>query len=122
MTENGEAVANEETEPGETHDTRPGPSAFKKLYLASLGGGVVIQEESGKLFEYLVERGTPLEEPVRQRVANARDQIARDVKRAGKAVNRAVGRVVSRHSSPKDEEIAELSAAVDRLQDRMGRL
>ena len=122
MIKNGEAGATEETEPDETHDTKPGPSAFKKLYLATLGGGVVIQEESGRLFEYLVGRGTPLEEPVRQHVADARDQVANDVKRARNAVNRAVGQVVSRHSSPKDEEIAELSATVDCLQERMGRL
>ena len=105
-------VANVETEPtGATDDTAPGPSALKRLYLATLGGGVVIREESGKLFEYLVERGTPLEEPVRRHVANAREKI-----------NRAVGRVVSRHSDPKAAEIADLSAAADRLQERMERL
>ena len=38
MIKNGEAGATEETEPDETHDTKPGPSAFKKLYLATLGG------------------------------------------------------------------------------------
>ena len=116
-------VAKLETEPtAETDDTEPGPSALKRLYLATLGGGVVIREESGKLFEYLVERGTPVEEPVRQHVAHAREKIDRDVARAGTAVNRAVGRVVSRHSDPKREEITELSAAVDRLQERMDRL
>ena len=105
-------VANGETEPaGATDDTEPGPSALKRLYLATLGSGVVIREESGKLFEYLVERGTPLDEPVRQHVANARETI-----------DRAVGRVVRRHSDPKEEEIAELSAAADRLQERMDRL
>ena len=105
-------VANVETEPtGATDDTEPGPSALKRLYLATLGGGVVTREESGKLFEYLVKRGTPLEEPVGRHVANAREKI-----------NRAVGRVVSRHSDPKAEEIAELSAAADRLQYRMERL
>ncbi len=115
-------VANVETEPAATDDTEPGPSALKRLYLATMGSGVVIREESGKLFEYLVERGTPLEEPVRQHVANAREQIARDLARAGKAVNRAVDRVVRRHADPKEEEIAELSAAADRLQERMERL
>ena len=70
----------------------------------------------------MVERGTPLEQPVRQHVADAREQVARDVKRAATAVNRAVGRVVSRHADPKEEEIAELSAAADRLQERMERL
>ena len=71
----------------------------------------MIREESGKLFEYLVERGTPLEEPVRQHVANAREKI-----------DLAVGRVVRRHSDPKEEELADLSAAADRLQERMDRL
>ena len=104
-----------ETKPGATDDTEPGPSALKRLYLATLGSGDAIREESGKLFERMVERGTPLEEPVRQHVADAREQIARDVKRA-------VGRVVSRHADPKEEEIAELSAATDRLQERMERL
>ena len=103
--------ANVETEPGTTDNTEPGPSALKRFYLATLGAGVVIREEGGKLFEYLVERGTPLEEPVREHVANAREKI-----------DRAVGRVVRRHSDPKEEEIAELSAAADRLQERMERL
>ncbi len=116
-------VANVETEPtGATDDTEPGPSALKRLYLATLGGGIVIREQSGTLFEYLVERGAPLEEPVRQHVANAREKIDRDVARAGKAVKRAVDRLVSRHSDPQGEEIAELSAAADRLQKRMERL
>ena len=104
-------VANVETEPGTTDDTEPGPSALKRLYLATLGGGIVIREESGKLFEYLVERGTPLEEPVRRHVAGARESI-----------NRTVGRVVRRHADPKAEEIAELSATADRLEKRMERL
>ena len=105
-------VANVDTEPtGATDDTGQGPSALKKLYLATLGGGIVIREESGKLFDYLVERGTPLEEPVRRHVANAREKI-----------DRAVGRVVSRHSTPKAGEVAELSAEADRLQERMERL
>ncbi len=104
--------ANVQTErTGATDDTEPGPSALKRLYLATLGGGIVIREESGKLFEYLVERGTPLEEPVRQHVANALEKI-----------EHAVGRVVSRHSDPKEAEIAELSAAADRLEERMERL
>ena len=111
-----------ETESTGASDDTPGPSALRRLYLATLGGGVVVREQSGKLFEYLVERGTPLEEPVAQYVANARENIERDVARAGKAVNRAVGRAGSRHSDPKGEEIAELSAAADRLQERMERL
>ena len=104
-------VTTVETEPSATNDTEPGPTALKRIYLATLGGGVVIREESGKLFEYRVERGTPLEEPVRQHVANAAE-----------AVNRAVGRVVNRHSDPKAEEIAKLSAEADRLRERIERL
>ena len=114
---------NTEAEPtSTTDDTMIGPTTLKKLYLATLGAGVVIREESGKVFEHLVERGTPLEEPVRQHVANVRDRIDRDMTRAGKAVNRAVDRVVTRYSAPKEEEIAELSVAADRLQERMERL
>ena len=105
-------VTNAETEPtGATAETEQGPSALKKLYLATLGGGIVVKEESSKLFQYLVERGTPLEEPVRRRVVDAREKI-----------DRAVGRVVSRHSTPKAGEVAELSAEADRLQERMERL
>ena len=87
-------VASEVKQIGETVDTDVGPSPLKKIYLATLGAGVVMREEGGKLFEHLVERGTPLEEPVRQHVANAREQIDRDVTRAGQAINRAVGRVL----------------------------
>ncbi len=116
-------VTNAETEPtGATAETEQGPSALKKLYLATLGAGVVIREESPKLFEYLVERGTPLEEPVRQHLANARERIDHDVERAGKAVNRAVGRVVRRYSRAKEDEIDELSAEVDDLEERAERL
>ena len=85
-------VANVETEPtGATDNTAPGPSALKRLYLATLGGGVVIREESGKLFEYLVERGTPLDEPVRQHLANARETIDR----ADRAIARRSSRGVA---------------------------
>ena len=116
-------TANADAEPtGATGDTTLGPSALKKLYLATLGAGVVIREESGKLFEHLVERGTPLEEPVRQHVASAREKIDRDVTRAAKAVNRAVDRVVTRYSNPKEKEIAELTVAADRLEERMKQL
>ena len=107
---------------GVIDDTEEGPSPLKRLYLATLGAGVVIREESPKLFEYLVERGTPLEEPVRQHVADARERIDRDVERAGKAVNRAVGRVVRRYSRAKEEDVEELSAEVDDLEERAERL
>ena len=116
-------VANVEVETnGAIDDTEQGPSSLKRLYLATLGAGVVIREESPRLFEYLVERGTPLEEPVRQHLANARERIDHDVERAGKAVNRAVGRVVRRYSGPKKEEIDGLSAEVDGLRERAERL
>jgi hypothetical protein len=92
-------VASEVKQIGATVDTEVRPSPLKKLYLATLGAGVVIREEGGKLFEHLVERGTPLEEPVRQHVANAREQIDRDVTLAGAAINRAVGRVLRRDSA-----------------------
>ena len=103
---------NPKTEPaGAADDTTEGPSALKKIYQATLGGGAVIKEESVKLFDYLVERGAPLEEPVRQHVANAREKI-----------DRAVGRAVNRSSNQEEEKIAELSAAADRLRERAERL
>ena len=115
-------VANVESEPSDATDASElGQRALRRLFLATLGAGVVFREESGKLFEYLVERGTPLEKPVRRRVATARETIARDVARADQAVRRAVGRIVSRHSDPR-AEIAELSEAADRLQARIERL
>ena len=116
-------TANTDAEPtAATDDNTPEPTALKKLYLATLGAGVVIREESGKLFEHLVERGTPLEEPVRQHAATARDALDRDLTRAGKAVHRAVDRVVTRYSTPKEEEIAELTVVADRIQERMEKL
>lgn len=116
-------TANTDAEPtAVTDDNTPGPSALKRLYLATLGAGVVIREESGKFFEYLVERGIPLEDPVRRYVVNARDMIDSDLTRAGKAVNRAVDRAVTRYSTPKGEEIGELTVAADRLEERMQRL
>ena len=107
---------------GAIDDTEGGPSPLKRLYLATLGAGVVIREEGPKLFEYLVDRGTPLEEPVRQHVADARERIDRDVEPAGKAVNRAVGRVVRRYSGAKEEDVEELSAEVGDLEERAERL
>ena len=116
-------VANADVETnGMIDDTEQGPSVLKRLYLATLGTGVVVREESPKLFEYLVERGTPVEEPVRQHLTKARERIDRDVERAGKAVNRAVGRVVRRYSGPKEEDVEELSAEVDDLEERAERL
>ena len=107
---------------GAIDDTEEGSSPLKRLYLATLGAGIVIREEGPKLFEYLVERGAPLEEPVRQHRANARKRIEHDVERAGKAVNRAAGRVVRRYSGPKVKDVEDLSAEVDDLEKRAERL
>ena len=116
------ASAENATQIPDAAESSDGVSAFRTLYRAALGAGIVVREEGGRLFDYLVERGTPLEEPLRRQAVAARQKIGKDAARGGRAINRAVGRVVRRYAGPAEEEITDLNTAADDLESRVDKL
>ena len=105
-------VANGETEPaGATDDTEPGPSALKRLYLATLGSGVVIR---GRVASSSSTWSSAVRPSTSRCVSTSPTPARRST--APWAEWCAATRIRKRRRS------AELSAAADRLQERMDRL
>ena len=118
----------------------------EKVFLAGLGAFAVAEEEGSKLFDKLVKKGRKVElpdlggEPVRQlrkRLDQGTDQVsdavmtrARDARfMAGEAADKgadrlqeAVAGIIKRLGVPAREEIAELTASVERLNKRLDAL
>ena len=111
-----------DAENGATADEEPKDSAGRRLYLASLGAGVVLREEGSRLFEYLVERGGPLEEPVRQRARQVKEDATQGAQQVGRAVDRVVGKVFGRYAGPSRDEVDELGLQVEKLGARVDKL
>ncbi len=111
-----------EEETSQPSTAEPPKASGKRLYLAALGITVVAREEGRRLFEYLVERGTPMEEPVKERSAAIQKKTREDLSRAGEAIGRAVGKAFGRYAGPNREEVADLTAKVDRLDARVAKL
>ena len=103
-------------------EKEPDRTSGRRLYLATLGAGVVIREEGRRLFEHLVERGAPLEEPMRKRSEAVKKKAAENLTRTGEAVGRAVGKAFGRYSKADKDEMADLAAQVDRLGARVDKL
>ena len=87
----------------------------RKLFWASLGACVVARREGRRVFEYLVEQGSPFDEPVRQKAEKIRKDVGEDLHRAGEAVGRSVGKIFGRYAAPATEDIEDLASKVDDL-------
>ena len=111
-----------EEESSQDPSAEPAKSSGKRLYLAALGVTVVAREDGRRLFEYLVERGTPMEEPVKERSAAIKKMAREDLARTGEAIGRAVGKTFGRYAGPNRDEVADLAAQVDRLDARVAKL
>ncbi len=111
-----------EKDTSQRQDAEPDRTSGKRLYLAALGATVVLREEGRRLFEYLVERGAPMEEPVRERSGAVKKKAAEDLARTREAVGRAVGKAFGRYSQTDKDEMADLAAQVDRLGARVDKL
>ena len=120
--------------------------AVNKVFLAGLGALAVAEEEGSKVFKKLVKKGEKIELPGlgAERVKAVREQIAEAADKAGGAVKgrvdgakkaaddtadkaedrvqETVATVMKRLGVPTREEIAELTASVERLTKHIERL
>ena len=111
-----------EKDTSQRQDAEPDRTSGKRLYLAALGVTVVLREEGRRLFDYLVERGAPMEEPVRERSEAVRKKAAEDLARTRETVGRAVGKAFGRYSQADKAEMADLADQVERLGARVDKL
>ena len=111
-----------ERDSSQQQDAEPDRTSGKRLYLATLGATVVLREEGRRLFEYLVERGAPMEEPVGARSEAIKKKAGEDLTRTREAVGRAVGKAFGRYAHTDKDEIADLAAEVERLGARVEKL
>jgi len=97
-----------------------------RIWLAGLGALATAEEEGGKLFRQLVERGEsfrgPVKEPIRsargkvqETVDEVRSRAGRTVERLESAVDDRVGSVLEKIGVPSRAEIADLTRRVERL-------
>lgn len=95
------------------------PTLGRKLFWASLGTCVVARREGRRVFEYLVEQGSPFDEPVRQKAKKIKKDVGEDLHRAGEAVGRSVGKIFGRYAAPAEGDIKDLANKVDDLGKRV---
>jgi poly(hydroxyalkanoate) granule-associated protein len=97
-----------------------------KIWLAGLGAMATAEEEGGKLFSSLVDRGKKYESTIKKPVGQATTQVKKKVKdvrgRAGKTVKKIerafdeqVDAALHRVGVPTRKEIAALNRKVQRL-------
>jgi len=98
------------------------PGIGKKLYLAGLGGSVVLREGGSRLFAYLVARGEGIEEPTRQRAKALHAKAREELRQTGEAIGRSAQKVFERFPGPVRNDLSELSSQVDRLGSRIEKL
>ena len=120
--------------------------AVGKVFLAGLGALAVAEEEGSKAFKKLVKKGEKLELPglgtervqaIRDQISGAADKATDQAKgrvseakkaaddaadEAGDRIQETVATVMKRLGVPTREEIAELTASVERLTDNIARL
>lgn len=91
----------------------------RKLFWASLGACVVARREGKRVFEYLVEQGSPLDDPVRRKAEKIKKDVGEDLHRAGEAIGRSVGKIFGRYAAPAKEDIEHLANKIDDLGKRV---
>lgn len=102
----------------------------ESVWLAGLGALAVAEEEGGKMFRSLVDRGKEYEKRLRKPVDRAGSRVRGTVKdvrsRAGKVarkvgetVDDGVSAVLGRLGIPTRDDIAELSRRIERLSDAL---
>lgn len=106
--------------------TEPLGESVHRIWLAGLGALASAEEEGGRLFRRLVEKGEsysgPAKEPVRsakgkvrETVDDVRSRARGTVERLEKGVDGGIGSVLERIGVPSRDEIADLTRRVERL-------
>jgi poly(hydroxyalkanoate) granule-associated protein len=107
--------------------------AAHQIWLAGLGAVATAEEEGGKLFRTLVDRGTQFEERVSEplgkaggRVREAFSETQRRASQAASGVERSfdegVGRAMRRLGLPTREELRTLTERIEELASRLDEL
>ena len=100
-----------------------------KIWLAGLGALATAEEEGGKLFRNLVEKGKGFESKTREQVDKAGDRVqeAREkagsvIERLGDEVDERIAAAVHRLGVPTREEISSLTQRIEELTAKVERL
>ena len=106
--------------------TEPLGEYVHRIWLAGLGALASAEEEGGKLFRRLVEKGEAYSEPVKEPVRSAKGKVRETVddvrsrargtvERLEKGVDGGLGSVLERIGVPSRDEISDLTRRVERL-------
>lgn len=105
----------------------------KDIWLAGLGALSAVEQEGGKLFRNLVDRGSEFEnkrkeqledmwQDVSDRYKSAENQVGEKFDKVEEAVESSVKSVVSRMGIPSRTEVEELSRKVDALKEKLEKI
>ncbi len=105
-------------------------ASAESVWLAGLGALAVAEEEGGKMFRSLVDRGKDYEKRLRKPVDRAgsrvrgtvedvRSRAGRVARKVGETVDDGVSAVLGRLGIPTRDDIAELSRRIERLSDAL---
>lgn len=105
-------------------------ASAQRIWLAGLGALATAEEEGGKVFQKLVERGEAYEasgkakveegtEKARSRVDDARETIEQTLGSLGSQIDERVGQALQGLGIPTRDEIAELTRRVENLNARL---
>jgi poly(hydroxyalkanoate) granule-associated protein len=119
-------MATKKTTKKKTAKAEPLGESAHRIWLAGLGALASAEEEGGKLFRRLVEKGESFRGPVKEPVKSARGKVRETVdevrgrarttvRRLEKGVDDGFGTVLDRLGVPSRDEIADLTARVERL-------
>ena len=108
----------------EKEETKPGPlaEATRKAFLAGMGAMSLAQEETGKFFEHLVERGETAQREGRQTVRRMFNRRQGSAEQARAEFEQRVTRIAGSLNIPMKSDIDALSAKIAALTQKVDEL
>lgn len=87
----------------------------QRIWLAGLGALAVAEEEGGRMFDNLVDRGRDWEGRSKERMEGARSRVRHTVDDVEDRIDERVSAALRRFGVPSREEIRELTRRVEEL-------
>lgn len=94
----------------------------QRIWLAGLGALAVAEEEGGRVFESLVDRGREWEGRSKERMDEARERVRTTVDDVEDRIDERVTAALQRFGVPSREEIRELTRRVEELNAKIERM
>lgn len=93
-----------------------------RIWLAGLGALALAEQEGGRMFESLVERGTDWETRGKERVKEARAKVGSTVEGVEDRIDEKIAAAMRRFGVPSRDEVQELTRRVEELNAKIARM